>query len=216
MSPTVLTSKDLASVRGWRHTIGAAGADITLRFDGGVLRGGEVRGVLNRLSYLPPSWLTLFSLADRDYAGQEMHAFYLSWLHSLAAPKLNPPTPQGLCGNVRHPSAWASLAARAGLPVRRFRQSSDDDPEALWLTTPNLSARTVIAVGAEVIGPRDLVGPYRSACLRLAKSSGCPLLGIDFALDIDGAWRMTTASVTPELTRGGEALVDALATALAA
>jgi hypothetical protein len=214
LSLTVLTGIDLASVRGWRHTIGTAGADIALRFDGSTLHGREVRGVLNRLSYLPRSWLNRLGGPDRDYALQEMHAFYLSWLHALAAPKLNPPAPQGLCGNIRHPSAWVALAARAGLPVRPFQQSSDDDPAAPWQTPPDPAMWIVFVVDTEVIGPGELVGPHRAACLRLAKASGCPLLGIDFALGADGVLRMTAASVIPELTRGGEALVDALATAL--
>src|SRR5256885_1702602 len=74
---------------------------------------------------------------------------------------------------------------------------------------------TIGAAGAEVIGPDALAGPHRAACLRLARAAGCPLLGIDFASDADGVWRMTAASVCPELSRGGEALADALATALA-
>ncbi len=212
---TVLTGIDLASVRGWQHTIGAAGAEIALKFDGGVLHGREVRGVLNRLSFLPRAWLSRIGGSDRDYAIQEMLAFYLSWLHTLAAPKLNPPTPQGLCGNMRHPSAWVALAVRAGVPVRPFRQSSDDDPAAPWQAPPDPAARTVFVVGTEVVGPCTLVGSYRAACLRLAKAAGCPLLGIDFAPGADGVWRMTRASVIPDLMHGGEALINALVRALA-
>jgi len=112
LSPTVLTGNDLASVRVWKHTIGAAGADIELRFESTAIHGSEIRGVLNRLSFLPRAWLNRIGGPDRDYAVQEMLAFYLSWLHAIAAPKLNPPTPQGLCGNMRHPSAWVALAVR--------------------------------------------------------------------------------------------------------
>ena len=32
-----------------------------------------------------------------------------NWLNALPGPLLNQPTPQGLCGNWRHPSAWAVL-----------------------------------------------------------------------------------------------------------
>jgi len=59
-----------------------------------------------------------------------------------------------------------------------------------------------------------LVEPHRAACLRLANAAGCPLLGIDFAPNADGVWRMISASVIPDLTRGGEVLIDALARAL--
>ena len=214
LAPTVLTGLDLASVRGWRHTIGAAGAEIELRFDGGSIRGGDVRGVLNRLSFLPRAWLDRVGGPDRQYAMQEMLAFYLSWLHALAAPKLNPPAPQGLCGNLRHPSAWVALAARAGLPMRPYRQASDGDPVAFWQVPPDPAASTVFVVGSEVVGPAALAGPHRAACLRLAEAAGCPLLGIDFARGKEEGWHMVSASVIPDLRRGGEALAGALATAL--
>jgi len=216
LSPTLLTGIDLASVRVWKHMIGAAGTEIELRFESAVLHGREVRGVLNRLSFLPRAWLNRIGGPDRDYAVQEMQAFYLSWLHTLAAPKLNPPAPQGLCGNMRHPSAWVAMAAGSGLPVRSFRQSSDDDPAAAWLTPADPATSTVFVVGVEVVGLDLLVGPHRAACLRLANAAGCPLLGIDFAPDADGVWRMISASVIPDLTRGGEVVIDALARALTA
>jgi hypothetical protein len=215
LSPIVLTGIDLASVRGWRHTIGANGADIVLRFDSGSLNGRNVRSVLNRLTYLPRAWLNRIGGPDGDYAAQEMVAFYLSWLHALAAPKLNPPTPQGLCGNLRHPSAWAALAARAGVPVRHFRQTSEEDPAAAWQSMIDRGAKTVFVVGTEVIGPDTLVASHGAASIRLAGAAGCPLLGIDFAPGADGIWRMITASVVPDLTRGGNALIDAIARALA-
>jgi hypothetical protein len=214
LSLTLLTGIDLAAVRGWKHTIGADGANIELRFESAALHGREVRGVLNRLCFLPRAWLNRIGGPDRDYAVQEMLAFYLSWLHTLAAPKLNPPAPQGLCGNMRHPSAWVALAAGSGLPVRPFRQSSHDDPAAAWLTPPDPATSTVFVVGVEVVGLDALVGPHRAACLRLANAAGCPLLGIDFAPDAQGRWRMNSASVIPDLTRGGEVLIDALASAL--
>jgi hypothetical protein len=214
LSPTVLTGTNLASVLGWRHSIGAAGADIEMRFEGGVLHGRDVRAVLNRLSFLPGAWLKRTGGPDREYAVQEMLAFYLSWLQALAVPKLNPPTPQGLCGNMRHPSAWVALAARSGVPVRPFRQSSDDDPAAAWQTPVEPTACTIFVVGAEVVGPAALAAPYRTACIRFAQAAGCPLLGIDFARCADGVWRMNAASVIPDLTRGGNALLDSLARAL--
>ena len=215
LSPRLLTGRELADVHGWRHTIGAAGVETTLRLDGHDLRGDQVHGVLNRLAFLPQAWLATIGGADRDYAVQEMVAFYLSWLHALAGPKLNPPTPQGLCGNLRHPSAWIALGVRAGLPVRRFRQTSEDDPAIYWQKPDDPAAATVFVVGDAVIGPAALLAIHRDACLRFSNLAECPLLGIDFAPDIGGTWRMIAASVTPDLMRGGEALADALAATLA-
>lgn len=216
LSPTVLTGADLANVRGWRHRIRAAGVETSLRFDHGTLDGRKVRGVLNRLSFVPRAWTGAVGGPDREYAWQEMFAFYLSWLRALPAPKLNPPTPQGLCGNMRHPSAWVALAARAGLPVRPFHGSSADDPATAWQTRPDPAASTVFAVGSTVVGRDALAGPHGAACLRLAEAAGCVLLGVDFAPDATGAWQMVSASVSPDLVRGGEPLANALASVLAA
>jgi hypothetical protein len=215
LSPMVLTDSTLAAMRGWRHTIGADGARISLQLpDGRALEGGDVTGVFNRLTFLPRAWTQTVSGPDRDYALQEMLAFYVSWLHVLRAPKLNPPTPQGLCGNMRHASAWTALAIRASLPVLPFRQSCSDDPAAAWHRPARAGTQTVFVVGDTVVGPAQIVGVHQESCLRLAKSAGSPLLGIDFAEDADDGWRMTTASVVPELMSGGEALADVLAAAL--
>ncbi len=212
-APVIVTGADLAAAERWEHRVGAAGADCELLLAGGVgLRSRDTEGVLNRLSYLPAAWLRHFSSPDRDYAVQEMYAFYLSWMHALPGPKLNAPTPQGLCGNARHPSAWTALAARAGLPVRPFLQSSADDPALLWQTQPGHA--TVYVVGGRVVGPGALVWAHQAACLRLAKAAGVMMLGISFAADAGGVWHMSSAAVMPDLIGGGEPLADALVAAL--
>ena len=212
---TVLTGAALASAQRWRHTIRADGTHAAVRLNGRTLCDRHVRAVFNRLPAVPRAWLSRIGGPDGVYAAQEMYAFYLSWLHSLSAPILNPPTPQGLCGNMRHRSAWVALAVRVGLPVHRFSQTSNDDPAATWHLRGNDATRTVFVVGEETIGPPDLVQAHRSACLTFARAAGCPLVGIDFARGTDNHWRMTTASVIPNIYAGGEALLDALAAVLA-
>jgi hypothetical protein len=59
-------------------------------------------------------------------ARQELTAFFLSWLYALALPVINRPTPQGLAGQRRQRSEWLWLAAHAGLPMPRYRQTSQD------------------------------------------------------------------------------------------
>ena len=216
LSPTVLTGRDLAATRGWRHTVAPDGTAVcTLRLvRGELLSSVRVRGVLNRLSSVPWAWLRQIGGPDRDYAAQEMQAFYLSWLHTLPEPMLNRPTPQGLCGNMRHPSAWTALAANVALPVRAFRQTCNDNPADAWQPARDPLGCTLLVVGPHVIGPDALVQRYRTECLRLTHNAGCALLGIDFSDFPDGEWRVTGASPLPELTQGGEALADALAETL--
>jgi hypothetical protein len=215
LSPTVLTGADLATAQTWQHRVGTGTVRCEILLSGGlVFRSQDVHAVLNRLRAVPWAWQRRIGGDDRDYAIQEMYAFYLSWLHGLPGPKLNPPTPQGLCGNPRHPSVWAALAARVGLPMQPFRQTSEDSPELHWRAPP--SAATLHVVGARVVGPQSLVRSHRDACLRLSKAAGAPLLGVDFLPDPDGVWRMTGASIMPNLSGNGEELADALAEELAA
>jgi hypothetical protein len=216
LSPTVLTGIDLAAAQRWEHRLGKGTVDCEILLTGGVvLHSRNVRAVLNRLATVPWTWQRRIGGADRDYAIQEMFAFYLSWLHGLPGRKLNPPTPQGLCGNPRHPSVWAALAARVGLPVRRFQQTSEDDPELHWRTPPP-SAATLIVVGARVVGPQGLVRSHGEACLRLSKAADAPLLGVDFGLNQDGVWQVVSASIMPSLSCNGDETADALAEELAA
>ena len=209
----IVTGAELAAAERWEHRLGQSGITLALTFAGGerCLRSWDVKGVLNRLSYLPSAWVQRIGGADRDYALQEMYALYLSWLHALPDPMLNRPTPQGLCGNWRHPSAWAVLAARAGLPVPPYRQSSEDDPAKTWYATSEPPAVQAIVVGKQVVAPSTVPTEQREACLRLARAAGTTLLGINFAPAPKGGWEFSGASVMPDLIRGGEPLADALA-----
>jgi hypothetical protein len=213
----IVTGADLTAAERWEHRLGRSGTTLALTFAGGerCLHSRDVRGVLNRLSFLPSAWLQRIGGPDRDYAIQEMYALYLSWLHALPGPLLNRPTPQGLCGNWRHPSAWAVLAARAGLPAASYRQSSEDDPAETWRAASEPPAATVFVVSERVVAPPVVTADQRESCRRLAGAAGTMLLGIDFAPAARGGWEFSGASVMPDLIRGGEPLADALAEALA-
>jgi len=213
LSPIVVTGAELGNVESWRHTVGESGADCEIRFAGGWrLHSSETTGVLNRLVCVPWQWQRQVGGDDRAYALQEMSAFYLSWLYTLRGPIFNKPTPQGLCGNLRHPSAWTALGGRVGLPVRPYQQSAETDASPLWWgADSSSSANLVYVVGSSVIGPQFLVEPHREACLRLATAADIGLLGIEFEAGSEGGWRMCGVSVAPNLIHGGNALAAALA-----
>jgi hypothetical protein len=208
----VVTGADLADAVGWQHRVGST-ADCEIRLaDGALLCSRDTGGVLNRLFGVPTAWIRRLDGDDREYALQEMHALYLSWLHALPGPVLNPPTPQGLCGNWRHISAWTALAVRAGLPVRPFCQESPHEPGGCEHAAS--AAATLCVIDGRAIGPDVLAAPFGAASVCLARAAGAPLLGIDFAPCPGGMWQMVGASVMPDLINGGDALVDALIDAL--
>ena len=210
----LVTAAALGAARRWEHRI--TGTDvrtvITLP-DGHVLDSAGAQPILNRLSYIPTERLQAVAGADFGYALQELYALYLSWLAGWPGLVINRPVPQGLCGNFRHPSEWATLAARAGLPATPWRQGSDDPPDQAWMLRP--ADLTVYVCGEEVVAPVALPDAIVTGCRTLARLATCELLGIDFAIDGDD-WRVTGASPLPDLMRGGDALADALAKAFTA
>jgi hypothetical protein len=212
LATDVVTGADLAVAGRLEHRVGRSGTTFELALAGGRrLSGASVKGLLNRLSFIPAACLRRIGGPDRDYAIQEIYALYLSWLHALPGPLLNPPAPQGLCGNWRHPSSWIALAVEAGLPAAPYRQSSRDDPNPLWQGLAAPAPATVFVVGERVVPHPAVPRGLDEACRGLARAAGVNLLGIDFAPAPDGQWRCTGASVMPDLMRGGEAVVDALA-----
>jgi hypothetical protein len=213
----IVTGADLAVAGRLEHRVGRSGATFELELAGGRrLCGRTVKGLLNRLSFVPAACLRRIGGPDRDYAVQEIYALYLSWLHSLPGPLLNPPAPQGLCGNWRHLSSWTALAVQAGVPVMPYRQSSKDDPTALWPGVAGPAPATVFVVGERIVAHPAVPRRWDEACRKLAGSAGVKLLGIDFAPGADGQWRFVGASVMPDLMRGGEQVAEALAAVLLA
>jgi hypothetical protein len=213
----LVTAELLVYSARWEHSVSDAGATVRAVLpDGREICSARVRGTLNRLAYLPTAHLERAAPSERDYAIQEWTAFFLSWLSCLPGPMLNRPTPQGLSGSWRHPSEWAWLAAGAGLPTARYAEGSSHgvrSEEAAFLFVPEGPIRTVFAVGECVVGT-EMPKAIKEGCLRLAASAGTRLLGIQFAAGPAGPWTFLSATPTPDLSLGGERLLDCLAGAL--
>jgi hypothetical protein len=209
----LVTGAALGAARRWEHRI--AGTDVRTAItlpDGRVLDSADARPILNRLSYIPTERLRAVAGADYGYAMQELYALYLSWLAGWPGRVINRPVPQGLCGNFRHPSEWATLAARAGLSTTPWKQGSGDAPDQAWMPRP---AELVVHIcGEEVVAPIALPDALQQGCRALAALAQCDLLGADFVRDGD-AWHFAGATPLPDLIRGGDALADALAKAFA-
>jgi hypothetical protein len=177
--------------------------------DGRSFRGDRLSGVLNRLVAVGPSQLPRAAPADREYASQELYAFFLSWLTAVPGRVLNQPSPQGLSGPWLERSEWLVLAARAGLPTAPYRHSA----RSARAYRPAAPQRTVVVVGRRALGPlapREVV----AGCGRLARLTRTAILGVDFRVEAGRTWVFAGATPLPELRRGGERLVDLLAAAL--
>jgi hypothetical protein len=219
LTPLELLSPDmLACSLLWEHRIDGQGAALAVTLASGrQLNGRDLRGVLNRTYSVPLSMWRTAAEADRLYVQQELFAFYLSWLHGLLCPVFNRPTAMGLAGPWRSESEWVCLAAKAGLPTPVFRQTSfdriDETQGHRRLLPATALARTVITVGAVTAGAAAPPA-IADGCLRLAALAETALLGVDFIEGDSGAWTFAGATPLPELSLGGEALLDALTTAM--
>ncbi len=193
-----------------RLTANTQSVDITLA-DGRRIESAAVRGTLNRIHYPAVQHLSVVAEEEREYAAQELQAFYLGWLYSLPAPMLNVPTPQGLSGQWRFPTEWNVLASQAGLVTRSMHVSSREYDIGMFASnmSPENSRNhhTIFCVAGDVIGDHVPV-EVATACRSLAKASGTALLGLEF--ELGDRWTFLNASVSPNLSLGGQPLIASL------
>lgn len=208
----LVTAEMLGPGLRWNHRVGPKGTSIEISFaDGRILSSDSIRGVLNRLIKIS-SWYPLHRVkaGDRNYAGTELTAFFLSWLSCLPPPILNRPTPQGLAGRERHISEWFLLATTAGLTTVPYRQSSRAPFEVSKerLASEASPFKTVLVLDRYVFGaaPPSVL----RACRRLAMLAGTTILGIEFAVGVNGQWTFASATPLPDLRLGGQSVLDAL------
>jgi hypothetical protein len=206
-------STALAASTRWTHVVGPSGTDIEITLaDQRGIHGSEVCGALNRLVSVNPPQIARAAPADREYAAQEFYALFLSWLHCLPGAVVNRPSPLGLSGRWHHRPEWEVLAARAGLRTVPYREGSHGTAVE-GRAERHRPVCTAIVTGDEVIGaPPDAA--VRDACRSLRRLSGMDLLGIELAEAPDGDWTFRTATPHPDLSVGGEPLLDVLADVL--
>jgi hypothetical protein len=203
----VLAEELDTAVAAWEHHVGDDGVRTTVELPGArrltTMRTGAV---FNRLTWPSLHLGAAAHHADAEYAQNEVRAFAMSWLRSLAPMVVNAPTPQGLCGRWRTPLQWRVLACRAGLPVAPLqvsstRRTSEDEGES----------SIVLALGGELIYA-GAPAPVQAAVRRFAVLSETAVLGLRFASGSPaaGGWRLLDATPQPDLRIAGDAGVDAL------
>ncbi|MEM9920438.1 MAG: hypothetical protein AAF990_20240 [Bacteroidota bacterium] len=203
----------------WEHRLGRNGVQANFRLaDGRQFHNQELRGVLNRILFVPQDNLSLMKVEDRPYVQEELNAFFMSWLYSFSGSVLNVCTPYGLSGRHRHISEWVWLAQQAGLPVSTYQQSSQGAVQGTF-THPRLPqpqgalVRNLIAIDGVVVDDA-IPSNIQKGCFHLASLCQTRLLGIDFFVDYQQQWSFAGATTYPRFHIAGERLVDQLARAL--
>jgi hypothetical protein len=199
----LVTSELLAYALGWEHRLTRDSVSIAIELaDGRTLNGEGLELTINRLGSLPAGIAAGAHARDREYALQELHAFWLSWLAALPGRVLNRPSGRGLAGPWLDRTEWLVLAARAGLPTVRYDSTAPQTPVA---------GRTVLVVCgqlAQPAAPQEIV----VGCRSLAELSETDLLGVEFTAG--NGWAFQSASPLPDLRVGGELGVDLIERAL--
>ena len=210
----LVTTEMLGQGVRWEHRLGIKGASINLTLsDGREIRSESIRGVLNRVTWIPTEHLPYVHLTDREYSIQEFLAFFSSWLYAFPRPVLNRPRPPGLSGQLRHITEWIWMASRVGLHISDYEQTSVNlVPEIAFegrCSPTNAPINTVIVVSGHVIAskaPSDV----REKCRRLADLARTELLGIEFSEGAESPWTFVGATTLPDLRLGGQAVLDKL------
>ncbi|MFL6602564.1 MAG: hypothetical protein ACJ8R9_14690 [Steroidobacteraceae bacterium] len=113
VSVEVVTPADL-SRPGWRLRIGRP-VDLQAGLRSQVVRGDDIRAVVNLLPWVSVHDLPHIDPDDREYVANEVAAFLLAWLSELDRPMIDRPTPLSLAGCGRWPAQWAALAKQVGI-----------------------------------------------------------------------------------------------------
>jgi len=214
----IVSSEMLSCSLHWEHRLGSDGVSIKIRLaDGRIINDFNVKGVLNRLSFVHSDHLYLVNGQDQNYAIQELNGLFLSWLNALPCPVLNRPSPYGLAGQWRHESEWFLLASKAGLSTPYYKQTSNPDQSKIIGSyeerISSLSTTSVFVADGHVIG-QDMPSNIAKGCQVLAELSKTALLGIEFDAKSTSNWVFISATPSPDLRTGGHTLLGTLAALL--
>jgi len=219
-----LVHPEQLSLARWEHTISPAGSVATrieLR-DGRRLADDEIAAVLCRSFSLPAPRFARSSQADRDYAGAELRALAVSWLHGLGDRVVNAVDGVSLTGPSWSPRRAQFEARRTGLPVAatltatsgRLLPGFTGSPYAAGMPAEDRRAAPgrdnpageVLIVGREVFGA--LANQFGAASAALAARARCRVLEVGFR---HVAGRVAVSRVSPVPTLRYQWQAEALA-----
>lgn len=178
--------------------------------DGRVLRPEQIRGLLNRVGFVPLSHVERASPADRAYATEEISAFLLAWLDGIGGRVINPALPQSLDGGGFPAATVFHMAAMAGLPTGGWRS---DAPAVTAPSTARGTSRHVVVFDGRVYGPL-VPRSLQAGCVRLGALLGVPLLQVALRHGAED-WRFEGAHGLVDFRVGGRPLALAIANAFA-
>lgn len=178
------------------------------------LDSAKMCGVVNRMAVVPGAIAERAANADRQYATDELHAFFLGWLASLECPVLNPPSPECLSGPWHSDIVCRAMASEAGLGPDGLRLRIEDEPPMAESQPVPASATRHFVLDSRLIGPL-VSARTRDALIQFAQLWGGRLLQVD-TVSMGDRRAIHSATSLVDFRSGGPLLARAVLTALEA
>ena len=180
--------------------------------DGRTLRPEAIRGLVNRVNFLPTRHFDNVATADQGYATEELSAFFLAWLDAIPGRVINPPLPFSLNGGDFPIATVMHCAATAGLPTGGWHaRAHESEAETSSSIEPTHVVIVFVGILFGPILPRDL----QDACRRLAILLGLPLMQVALRRLRTGEWRFMSVTGNADFRLGGSGLAAAIGRELA-
>lgn len=192
----LINADTLSSARSWKFTITEEGRS-SLSFQlytGQWINDSDISAVFNRMQYVDAGIWKMASQKEFQYAQQELHAFFLAWLYSLAPKVMNRPTPVFFGGEHANTAVWRKNAFAAGIPVLTFTDKEQQCGELI--SSGNFTAKKkVYIVHNTIIGHvKGMPGTQRLS--DFAEKMGSVFFEMDFYRQ-DKIWKLDTVNTFP-------------------
>jgi hypothetical protein len=207
----LVNADSIPSALKWKYFLNTMDCEWELWLSGKEkIHSSEINCVINRMRHANPYHWQKSSPDEYHYVAGEMHALYLSWLHSISqqAFMLNPPGGNTLSGNFFIRSYWLALASKAGLMVKAYSVSSKPENSLSHSGRLDLE-RSFLLINEDVIGAEGLPANTLSSCRSLVKLSGNPLLEITLIKDHQ-KWIFEKADPFPAFKKYSNKIVDTI------
>jgi hypothetical protein len=194
----LLTDLNLIEATHWHHYLSSNNTETSFQLkEGRKIELANAHMIINRLQYVYPMHWAGSADKERNYAQQEYHAFFASWLHSYDGILYNPPSVSSLCGTNPEKSVWLSMAENSGfiIPENSFYINSDNNVANDIFFHHNGEIKITLVLDQEVVNaPPHCV----DTCINLSSRANLPLLCIYFIKNKSGEWFFAGATPLPD------------------
>lgn len=209
--PVVIVSAEmLPFLRKWeQHIAGDNHSVIMELYDKTFFDNNNIDLVINRVQYIPVEHWRSAGIAEKEYAAQEMSAFYTSWLYGLGARIYNPPKGLGLSGIYYSQTEWMVLALKAGFDINaQILSSSFTAGKSDINHDANLPLYSALIFDEAIFTQYNYPDILRAPALQLRQLAELPLFEYRFQVSEKGKVIFISANSFPDFSAYGKAFAN--------